>query len=257
MKRAIWKDIKNSVCNLRFLAGILLILIAAFVSEGAMLKKIADAGGSVEGPGWFMAFSYFTNTMKSSSEMSVLLFIPIAVTLAAGENTEEELRTRFYLFSSVRTGKRGYLYGKIAGLMVSGGLMVVLAMAVWLFVSIIGFSRFPTLGETEQATANFGIATGLSFVRVFLNGAMWALIGGLAAVVTKNRYMSYAVPFILYYVLSVFQERYYPKAYFLNPHYWAASIYYEEWVCIGSLSAVTLLVAVLFLLTVKRRLTHA
>lgn len=78
--------------------------------------------------------------------------------------------------------------------------------------------------------------TAVSFLRLFLNGAFWALIGGTSAVITKNRYMSYAVPFILYYVLTVFQERYYQKAFFLSPRYWAASIYYNDIFCIAILA---------------------
>src|SRR5699024_12725668 len=49
------------------------------------------------------------------------------------------------------------------------------------------------------------------------NGALWALAGSTAAVLTRNHYLGYAVPFILYYVLTVFQERYYDKFYILSP----------------------------------------
>lgn len=81
--------------------------------------------------------------------------------------------------------------------------------------------------------------------------------GGTSAVITKNRYMSYAVPFILYYVLTVFQERYYQKAFFLSPRYWAASIYYNDIFCIAILAVGSFLTALIFMCAIERRLRYA
>ena len=81
-----------------------------------MLQKIINAGGSAEGPGWFVAYTYCMNSVN------MLLFVPIAVAFAGGENTEAELHSRFFLFSYIRSGRKQYLVGKAAGLLVSGGL---------------------------------------------------------------------------------------------------------------------------------------
>lgn len=48
-------EFKNSIWNARFFAGVLLILVAALVSEQLHLQFFIDAGGSQEGPGWFHA----------------------------------------------------------------------------------------------------------------------------------------------------------------------------------------------------------
>lgn len=251
MKQVVWVEAKNSVCNLRFLVGVFLIVVVALLSVGTMLKKIADTGSSPEGPGWFVAIMYCMNSINT------LMFIPIAVSFAAGENAEEELRSRFFMFSYIRTGKKQYLFGKAVGLCISGGLMVCFAMMILLGISIIGFGRFPAMGGVEAGIFELCGTTALSFLRIFLNGALWALVGGFAAVVTRNRYMAYAVPFIVYYVLTVFQERYYQKLYFLNPRYWATTMYYGNLFCISVLLAVTLLMAFLFIWAIKRRLAHA
>ena len=55
-----------------------------------MLQKIINAGGSAEGPGWFVAYTYCMNSVN------MLLFVPIAVAFAGGENTEAELHSRFF-----------------------------------------------------------------------------------------------------------------------------------------------------------------
>ena len=60
-----------------------------------------------------------------------------------------------------------------------------------------------------------------------LSGAFWAAIGGISAVVMKSRYMAYMAPFILYYILSEFQSRYYPELHFLSTKEWVVSKYHK------------------------------
>ena len=230
MRNVLATDIKNNIRSIRFILGIFLIVSATLMSEHEMLQKIINAGGSAEGPGWFVAYTYCMNSVN------MLLFVPIAVAFAGGENTEAELHSRFFLFSYIRSGRKQYLVGKAAGLLVSGGLTAFLAMVFLLVICILRFGQYPSLIDGNYEMAVLVGRTAVSFLRLFLNGAFWALIGGTSAVITKNRYMSYAVPFILYYVLTVFQERYYQKAFFLSPRYWAASIYYNDIFCIAILA---------------------
>ena len=251
MRHVLATDIKNNIRSVRFIFGILLIASAALISEHEMLQKIIDAGGSAEGPGWFVAYTYCMNSVN------MLLFVPIAVAFAGGENTEAEMHSRFFLFSYIRSGRKQYLMGKAVGLLVSGGLTALLAMVFLLVICIFRFGQYPVFFFFYYDMAMLAGRTAVSFLRLFLNGAFWALVGGLAAVITKNRYMSYAVPFILYYVLTVFQERYYQKAFFLSPRYWAASIYYNDIFCIAVLAVGTFLTALIFMCAIERRLRYA
>lgn len=251
MRHVVSTDIKNNIRNVRFILGILLIASATLISEHEMLQKIIDTGGSAEGPGWFVAYTYCMNSVN------MLLFVPIAVAFAGGESTEAELHSRFFLFSYIRSGRKQYLIGKAAGLLVSGGLMAFFAMVFLLEICILRFGQYPSLIDENYNIAVLAGRIAVSFLRLFLNGAFWALVGGLAAVITKNRYMSYAVPFILYYVLTVFQERYYQKAFFLSPRYWTASIYYNDIFCIAILADGTFLAALIFMCAIERRLRYA
>lgn len=251
MIRAVGVEVKSSIRNLQFLCGVVLIVLVAIVSNKEMLQKILEVGYSPEEPGWFVAYLYF------SQGANTLLFIPIAVTLAAGERAEEELHSRFSYFYSIRTGKKEYLVGKAMGLGISGGLMICLAMVILLIVSIVGFGRIPaSQGAEYPMTGLVGKIIG-DFFRLFLDGAFWALVGGVSAVVTKNRYMAYTVPFILYYVMMVFQERYYQRIFFLNPKYWANPSHYGNLGCICILLVLSLLIEGLLILAIKRRLEHA
>ena len=64
MKHVLAADIKNNIRSARFILGILLIVTAALISEHEMLQKIIDAGGSAEGPGWFVAYTYCMNSVN-------------------------------------------------------------------------------------------------------------------------------------------------------------------------------------------------
>lgn len=251
MRNVLAVELKNSIWNVRFFAGVLLILAAALISEQLHLQFLIDAGGSQEGPGWYLAYSFCSNGTNT------LLFVPIAVTFAAGGDAEMELRSRFALFSCVRTGKKKYLLGKAAGLILSGGLMLVFAMLLMLGISCLVFGRIPILSEHGPAFSELLLKVLVSFPRGFLNGALWAMVGSFAAVITRNRYMAYAVPFILYYVLRVFQERYYRALFFLNPRYWMAPVYYNDLFCVVVLLVLSVLTSLLFMWALKRRLRYA
>ena len=100
MRNVLATDIKNNIRSIRFILGIFLIVSATLMSEHEMLQKIINAGGSAEGPGWFVAYTYCMNSVN------MLLFVPIAVAFAGGENTEAELHSRFFLFSYIRSVSR-------------------------------------------------------------------------------------------------------------------------------------------------------
>ena len=175
MRNVLATDIKNNIRSIRFILGIFLIVSATLMSEHEMLQKIINAGGSAEGPGWFVAYTYCMNSVN------MLLFVPIAVAFAGGENTEAELHSRFFLFSYIRSGRKQYLVGKAAGLLVSGGLTAFLAMVFLLVICILRFGQYPSLIDGNYEMAVLVGRTAVSFLRLFLNGAFWALIGGTSA----------------------------------------------------------------------------
>lgn len=251
MKRVIVEEVKHGIWNLRFPCGMLLIFISSLITVQPYVQQIQEMKGAVEGPGWFAAYTYCI------SARNALLFIPIAVPLAAGADAELELRSRYYMYGLPRAGKKPYLIGKAVCAAVSGGLMSLLAMLLLLMTLFLWVGNIPALDGGGADTAGILSALAAGAVRFFLNGALWAIAGSLAAVKTRNRYLAYAVPFILYYVLTVFQERYYNTLFFLSPRYWVAAVYYGNFFCIPVLLALCILTAFLLMWAVKRRVEHA
>lgn len=239
-------ELKASIMSPGFAAGVLL-LSAVFLLTGREYREyLAGAGGSPEGAAWLAVFTY------SISAEQALLFLPLFVPLGASGNVQEELKSRYSVFLAGRTGKRGYLAGKTAGAALSGGLMAVSAFALTLLVFVIWCADIPDVSGGTAALSVWGLIP--DFICGFLNGALWSLVGSVAAVVTRNRYLAYAVPFILYYVLTVFQERYYADLYFLSPKQWAFPSYYGSGFCIVILLLLGAAVSVLLVKTVERRL---
>jgi hypothetical protein len=92
---------------------------------------------------------------------------------------------------------------------------------------------------------------------LFLSGAFWSLVGFTMSALTMNRYMAYASPFILYYVLIILHERYFDKLYVLYPKEWLFPS--DAWV-MGSFGVILLLaeltaaISLAFAVTARRRL---
>ena len=151
-----------------------------------------------------------------------------------------------------RIGKRNYIWMKSFGVAFTGGAISVSAAGIALVVFIVICRNIPTLNTLQNISEVISI-TGIGFIRLFLNGALWSLCGSLTAVLTKNKYLSCAVPFILYYVLTVFQERYYRNYFFLSPKQWASPAYYGNGFCLLALLLISSLLALALRKCVVRR----
>ena len=91
----------------------------------------------------------------------------------------------------------------------------------------------------------------------FCSGAFWSLVGLTFATLTNSKYMAYASPFILYYVLVILYERYFDTLYVLYPKEWTSPSEFWMW---GNTGVVLLLLeliiifSLLFSHAAKRRL---
>ena len=54
----------------------------------------------------------------------------------------------------------------------------------------------------------------------FASGAFWSLTGMTFAALTDSKYMAYASPFVLFYLLIILYERYFDKLFVLYPREW-------------------------------------
>ena len=93
----------------------------------------------------------------------------------------------------------------------------------------------------------------------FCSGAFWSCVGLTFATLTSSKYMAYASPFVLYYVLIILYERYFDALYVLYPKEWTAPT--KEWMW-GSFGIVllllelTIIVCLAFGIAAQRRLSQ-
>lgn len=245
-------NIKRIFKNPSFGAGIVVLTIV-FLSCGQIyMDTLLRVGYSAEGIPWIEMFRYAVEHERS------LLLIPICVPLAAGGNAEAELKSRYAVFSCSRVGRRAYYMGKITEVLLSGGLMVCISELVGLALF---YLRCSGLSITIDRAGSFTGSKIVLFllgvlIRGFLNGGFWALMGSLFSVLSKSIYLAYAVPFVLYYVLTMFQARFYQELYFLSPRYWAAPVLYDNVFCILILLLLELVCGFVFAAVMKRRLGY-
>lgn len=242
-------EIKRIGTNVLFWVGIVLLAMLFLASGAPYIETLLRTQYCAEGTGWLEGFRYCTTNENG------LLFLPICVPIAAGACAETELRTRYALFSCSRTGKKLYYMQKVLESALPGGLMVCAAEMLVLAGVYIGLQNITSYTEEVQTGMIAGIIL-LSLVRGFLNGFFWAGVGSMTAVLARNHYLAYAMPFALYYVLTLFQARYYPGLYFLSPRYWAAPVCYGDLFCITVLSGLCIVSACGLILAVKRRLDY-
>lgn len=102
-----------------------------------------------------------------------------------------------------RCGRISYIMGKFLACGISGGLLLAAAVFVC--------QRF---GEGEDAAGNF--------VLFFFSGMFWAVVSAALAAAANSTYVAYGGAFVLYYMLIILYERYFPSLYCLYPVEWYA-----------------------------------
>lgn len=173
-----------------------------------------------------------------------------------------------------RSGKKEYVRGKVLASGLSGGLALFLGILLTYIIFALVLTPMEVVPQIpDQSAAGAVVMAGPApqpmqmpsmFPQVlsgaflfFLAGCFWSLVGALFAGLTMSRYMAYAFPFILYYVLIILCTRYFTGLVILNPQGWVNPM--AEWP--GGMWGMALFmgelivsVAVLYSVAVKRRL---
>ena len=91
---------------------------------------------------------------------------------------------------------------------------------------------------------------------MFCNGGLWAVIGITISSLMESKYVAYASPFVIYYLLVILCERYIPEAYLLYPPNWTnPGVWpYGAWGAAIILLELSLVFCILFIIRAGRRL---
>lgn len=146
----------------------------------------------------------FAILMKSGFDSQLYrITLPVLASLPYTTAWLEEEQSGFALVSLMRAGRMPYILGKYFSCGISGGLVETLPALL-----------YRLLWPQEGAAVNPWL--------VFLSGMLWAVTAAVLTALTKSRYIAYGGSFVIYYILVILHERYFPGLYCLYPYEWFA-----------------------------------
>jgi len=154
------------------------------------------------------------------SSPTLMMAVPIAAALPYTACLVDALQSGFIKQQLHRTSLTRYATAKIMACALAGGLVLLLGVISLYVISLLIFLPMELSGDVSmmEEIGDLCKSGGL----FFLSGMLWALIGLLLSIITDSRYMAYASPFIVFYMLVILQERYFPDWFMLSPHEWLA-----------------------------------
>ncbi len=246
-------DLKRALSAKGFILGaVAMIVMIAISSLNSIITGLSNTGALENG---FHA-KLILNALTSDD---VTLVIPILCTLPFAAVFVEEIKSGFVKQSLPRSGVGAYLRGKLIASSLSGGLVLVAGLLIAYGISWLVFAPMEKALGSKDVAEPFLAEILTKALTVFLSGAFWSLTGFTLASLTMSRYMAYASPFVIYYVLIILHERYFADFYVLYPKEWltmSQSWILQNlgiWIVLLLLSA---LMCMLFIFTAKRRLEN-
>lgn len=194
--------------------------------------------------------SFLLNAITSrtfSPFISMVAILPFAGTYV------EETKSKFVRYYLIRSNYTEYILSRILLCFLCGGGVVLSGSLLSWGISALLLIPMETLAEIEvDSTAELWITLGL----LFLSGGLWAVIGMAMSTFMESKYIAYASPFVIYYMLVILCERYFPDAYLLYPPNWTnPDVWpYGAWGVAIFLLELTLVFSILFVIRAGRRL---
>ncbi len=249
----IQSDIKRAFCSKGFIMGVAALVIVMLFAGMESIIEVTKANTLLTN-GFHAQF--ILDALQSDA---FTLALPILCALPFTTAFVDDIKSGFIKQYLMRTSRREYIKGKLVACALSGGLLLFAGILVAFFVAFLAFTPMEAaLAEEQTAQPYLAQLITKAFILTF-SGMLWSLVGFMFAALTMNRYMAYASPFILYYVLIILHERYFDWLYVLYPKEWLFPK--AEWV-LGELGIILLLmvltsiVSLGFALLAQRRLNH-
>ena len=157
---------------------------------------------------------FFSDALSSDILAS---FLPILAAVPLAAMYLEDIKSKFARFLILREDYSGYLMSQCLACWGCGGCAILLGgLTAWGITALI-------FSPLEQVVKDYvGIAPQIAsqLLLVFLNGGLWAVVGMALSTVMESKYIAYISPFIVYYLLVILYERYFPDAWLLYPKNW-------------------------------------
>ncbi len=214
MRKTVASNIAQALQSRGFLIGFLAVACLLFLSS---IEGILSAFRSET----LLNQGYHAELVMSAlSSDAMTLALPIVAALPYTASFVEDVKSGFVKAYLPRTTTNGYIFGKLSACVLSGGVVLALGILAAYGISALLFTPMEAVpAEGAEAPAYFAELMG-KVLLFFCSGAFWSLVGLLFATLTGSKYMAYASPFVIYYVLIILYERYFDTLYVLYPKEW-------------------------------------
>lgn len=210
-------DIKRALFSWGFIAAVIGTLIAIIISASGDILPLLQPNPEEE---QILMFGFHLEILLYALQSDVMLLcVPILCALPYTAAFVDDYKSGFVKPYLSRVGKKRYINGKVTASALSGGLALWIGIMLAAVIFTLVFTPLEVVEEGIMQQSVFSEILGLSCI-YFLCGSFWSLVGSLFASVTMSKYMAYASPFIIYYVLVILSERYIKDVYVLNPQKW-------------------------------------
>ena len=203
----------------------------------------------------------FHDTMILNALVSegMILALPILVALPFTSSFVDDVKSGYIKFNLHRTSRQKYIAGKCIACAVSGGLALVFGiLATYVISALVFLPMEAPLPKGAESAGYFAEIMG-KVLLFFFSGAFWSVVGLTVATLTNSKYMAYASPFVIYYVLIILYERYFDRLYILYPKEWTAPSSSWMWGNTGVVLLVSELIIIMGMVfgsAAKRRLAQ-
>jgi hypothetical protein len=204
-------DIKRAVFSLPFLVSVAVMILVIIFGAGKDMIFPQDIRHGL------FPYYHMEIIFRALRSDIVLTVVPIICTLPYTASFLDEYTSGYIKIYIMKTHKEDYVRGKVLAAAISGGLTM--AVSVCIVTVLAALIYRPMEIASEQAVSpilNLIIKTTV----FFLSGCLWSSVGMLLANVSLSKYMAYASPFVIYYVLVILAERYFRSVYVINPKEW-------------------------------------
>ena len=254
MIRSIIAALKQALSGKAFILGVVgvfFLLLAVSMEDMFLLFRTENR---------FIESGYHHRLiMQALSSDGMTMALPIFAAVPYTSSMVDDMKSGFIKEYLPRTTVRGYIAGKVTACALSGGLVLVIGILASYIAAAIFFTPMEaatdaSIGAQFSACLRELLEKELLF---FSSGAFWSIAGMLFAVLTGSRYMAYASPFVIYYVLIILHERYFKAMHLLYPKEWTAPSEYWMFGNMGVILFVAELIIIAALclyMAAKRRL---
>ena len=209
-----FSDIRRALSGYGFITAVLgMVLVVVLASLQSLISSIQSG---VTLPIGFHAQLVLTSLTSDW----VTLALPVLCALPYASSFVDDIKSGYIKQYLHRTSIALYLKGKIVACALSGGLALFAGILMAYGLSALVFSPMELSAGPKDIVPPYFAELLTKAAVLFFSGAFWSLAGFAFAALTMSKYIAYASPFILYYVLIILHERYLENFYMLYPKEW-------------------------------------